>query len=208
VETLRFDQAVVGLYLSPLALGLYVVGKAFTNLPRFMAGGVAAVAYPYVASYKERDRARRSMWRFFWLIIAITALVAIVLGGAADWLVNIFFGEEFSGAVGITHILLVNAFFISARIVLAAGARGAGQPSVGTFAEIASWLVLAPAIVITTTRWGAEGAAIALAISSGFSLLMLLGLVTVNKGKLGLDDQRFPIAEEMISQPSASYGLE
>jgi O-antigen/teichoic acid export membrane protein len=208
VETLRFDQAVVGLYLSPTALGLYVVGKAFTNLPRFLAGGASAVAYPYVSSHEERDQARRMMWRFFWLIIVIATLVVIALGGAADWLIETFFGTEFSGAVGITRILLVNALFISARLVLAAGARGAGQPSLGAFAEIASWVVLIPAMIISAPRWGAEGAAIALAISSGFSLLFLLGLVTANRGRLALDDQRFPDVEEMIGQPSASYGLE
>ncbi len=208
VETLRVDQAVVGLYLSPAALGLYVVGKAFTNLPRFLAGGVGAVAYPYVAGNQSRDQARRTMWRFFWFMTVIAAVVAIVLGGAADWLVNAFFGEEFSGAVGITYILLINAFFLSARIVLAAGARGAGQPSVGAYAEIASWLVLAPALVIATPKWGAEGAAIALAISSGFSLVFLLGLVTIKQGKLGLEDQRFPEVEKTKSQPSAPYGLE
>jgi O-antigen/teichoic acid export membrane protein len=208
VETLRFDQAVVGLYLSPSALGLYVVGKAFTNLPRFLAGGMSAVAYPYVSSHSERVHARRMMWRFFWFILLIAALVVIALGGAADWLIETFFGSDFSGAAGITRILLANAFFVSARIVLAAGARGAGQPSLGSFAEIASWVVLIPAMIITTPKWGAEGAAIALAISSGLSLLFLLGLVTINRGRFALDDQRFPAVDERISQPSASYGLE
>jgi len=149
VETLRVDQAVVGLYLSPAALGLYVVGKAFTNLPRFLAGGVGAVAYPYVASNQSRDQARRMMWRFFWLVIAIAALVVIALGGAADWLVNAFFGEEFSGAVGITHILLINAFFLSARIARGRPAErrrlcrnrflvGVGSSSYDSYAEMGS----------------------------------------------------------------------
>ena len=45
LETLRLDQAIVGLFLSPTALGLYVVGVSFTNLPRFIAQSIGFVAY-------------------------------------------------------------------------------------------------------------------------------------------------------------------
>ena len=34
VDSVRLDQAVVGLFLSPVALGLYVAAQAFTQLPR------------------------------------------------------------------------------------------------------------------------------------------------------------------------------
>src|SRR5436190_2109755 len=42
-EVFRVDQAVVGLFLSPAALGVYVVGLAFTNLPKFFAQGIGQV---------------------------------------------------------------------------------------------------------------------------------------------------------------------
>src|SRR6202011_5572558 len=62
VQTFRVDQAVVGLFLAPVALGLYVVGLSVTNLPRFVALGVGWVAYPNIAGQADRGAAHRSMW--------------------------------------------------------------------------------------------------------------------------------------------------
>ena len=54
-----FDAAmavctVIGLFLAPAALGLYVVAQAFTNLPRFISESVGAVAYPNIAASADR----------------------------------------------------------------------------------------------------------------------------------------------------------
>ncbi len=49
IEYYRVDQAVVGLFLTPVALGLYSVALAFTNLPRSIANSLGVVAYPHVA---------------------------------------------------------------------------------------------------------------------------------------------------------------
>ena len=56
VDALRLDQAIVGLFLTPVALGLYVVAEAFTILPRLVGSSVGLVAFPQVAA---RARSRR-----------------------------------------------------------------------------------------------------------------------------------------------------
>ena len=50
VDVLRPDQVVLALFLSPSALGLYVVGLAFTNLPYFIAKSVGLITFPWVAA--------------------------------------------------------------------------------------------------------------------------------------------------------------
>ncbi len=82
VETFRLDQAVVGLFLAPAALGLYVVGLAFANLPRFIAQSVGYIAYPRVAARKGEE-AWRELWQFFWLASGAAALV--VLRSSSAW---------------------------------------------------------------------------------------------------------------------------
>ena len=62
VDVLRPDQVVLALFLSPSALGLYVVGLAFTNLPYFIAKSVGLITFPWVASRTEQADARRTMW--------------------------------------------------------------------------------------------------------------------------------------------------
>src|SRR5215204_2355084 len=94
VETFRLDQAVVGLFLTPAALGLYVVGLAFANLPRFIAQSVGYIAYPRVAARRGED-AWRELWQFFWLATGLSAFVVFMLELGVGWLVPGFFGDEF-----------------------------------------------------------------------------------------------------------------
>src|SRR5262245_24743165 len=79
IDALRMDQALVALFLTPVALGLYVVGGVFTNLPRIVAVSVGMVAYPHVASQGDPVAARRSVWRYFFLGIAMSGAVVAVL---------------------------------------------------------------------------------------------------------------------------------
>jgi len=176
VETFRLDQAVVGLFLTPAALGLYVVGLAFSNLPRFIAQSVGYIAYPRVAA-RRGEEAWRELWQFFWLASGAAALVVLVLELGVEWLVPAFFGDDFSGAVVLTRILLIGALFLSARRVLTDGAQGLGRPGLGTIAEVSSWVFLLPALGIFAPLWGARGVAVALAVSSALSFLVLLGLL-------------------------------
>ncbi|HEX2050681.1 MAG TPA: lipopolysaccharide biosynthesis protein [Actinomycetota bacterium] len=176
VDTFRIDQAVVGLFLSPAALGLYVVGLAFTNLPRFMAQSMGMVAYPHVAAQTSAPAARRSTWAFFYAAAAACAAVVAALEIAAPQLVTGFFGDDFAGATTVTRILLLSALFAGARRVLADGARGAGRPGLVTVGELASWAVLAPALALLAPRWGLAGVAWALVASSAAGLAVSVAI--------------------------------
>jgi O-antigen/teichoic acid export membrane protein len=177
IETFRLDQAVVGLFLSPAALGLYVVGLAFTNLPRFLAESIGMVAYPHVAAMPDVDSARRALWRYLGATVALSFMVVAALEGLAGWLVPFFFGNEFADAVPVTRILLIGALFLSARRILTEAARGVALAAEGSIAEAASWLVLLPSLLLLVPPWGIEGVAAAVALSSAFSFAVLVTLV-------------------------------
>lgn len=177
VETFRLDQAVVGLFLSPAALGLYVVGLAFANLPRFLAQSIGFVAYPRVAAHEHGRAARAELWHFVWVTVVVCSAVVGALELAAGALVPLFFGDAFSDAVGVTRILLVNALFLAVRRILTDGAQGLGRPGLGTAAEAASWLFLLPGLAALTPLFGVEGVALALTIASGLALAVLAWLL-------------------------------
>jgi O-antigen/teichoic acid export membrane protein len=177
IESFRLDQAVVGLFLTPVALGLYVVAQAFTNLPRLVAASIGMVAYPQVAAHSDPAAARRAVWRYFFLGVALSTLVVGALEIASGELVTLFFGSEFSGATPIARILLVGFLFMAARRVLTDGVTGLGYPGLGTISEVASWILLVPTLAILLPLLGVEGVALALTISWGGSLLLLLALV-------------------------------
>lgn len=169
-----FDQVIIGLFLPPAALGLYVVGLAFTNLSRFIAQSIGMVAYPNVAGRADVTDARGAMWRFFMVGIAASTAVVGVLQLSIDRLIPWVFGESFSGAVPIARILLVGVLFSGARRVLGDAARGANQPLAGTVGELASWVVLIPGLAVLTPVFGIQGVATAIVLSSLTSLLVVL----------------------------------
>jgi O-antigen/teichoic acid export membrane protein/O-antigen ligase len=182
VDVVRLDQAVVGLLLSPVALGLYVVAQAFTYLPRVVATSIGVVAYPQVAAELDRDAARRAMWRFFFVGFALSALVVGALELMAGELISLFFGEDFTEATTIAQILLLASLFMAGRRVLTDGINGLGYPGFGTIAEVTSWILLLPGLAILLPWLGAEGVALALAISWGASLLLLIAFAVIAGG--------------------------
>ena len=179
IESFRLDQMVLVIFLAPAALGLYVVGLAFTNLPRFIGQSVGMVAYPTVAAHTDGAAARRSMWRFLSATIVMSGSVAILLVLATGWLIPFFFGDEFRDAGRITQILLLGVILSSAKRALAEGMRGRGHPMAGTIAEVAAWFWLAPALAVAAPLWGARGVAGALSSSYAFSFGALLIIAAV-----------------------------
>jgi stage V sporulation protein B len=178
VESYRVDQAVVALFLSPVALGLYVVALAFTNLPRFIAQAVGQVAAPTVASRGTRDQARRTTWRFFWFAVPIYLPVIVGLWLLAPQLTLFFFGQEFADAAPLIRLLLIATALYCARRVLTDGARGAGYPGLGTIAEIVALVSVLPLFAAFVPLWETRGVAYALIGSSAIALsVMVVGLL-------------------------------
>lgn len=173
VEMFSADQAIVGLFVSPAALGLYVVATAFTNLPRFLAQSVGLVAYPSIAALPDRASMKASLWRFFLVTLALSAACVAVLELLVGTLIPLFYGTEFIDAVPLTRLLLVAAVFISCRRVLADGARGCGRPVLSSVAEAASWVSLLVLLPVLVPLFGVNGVAIAVVLSSATSFLVL-----------------------------------
>ncbi len=181
-ETFRLDQAVVGLFLSPAALGLYVVSLAFTNLPRFIGQSVGMVAYPRVASSADAVQARRATWRFVAFAGVLSLPVVGVLEILAGWLIRFFFGEEFASALPLVRILLIASVFWCLRWTLADAVRGAGLPALGSVAELASWVTLPLALAVLLPLGGIQGVALAMVISAVASVATLVtGFVAVSR---------------------------
>jgi len=176
IATFRLDQAVIGLFLAPRALGLYVAALSLTNLPDIIARGIGMIALPQVARSEDAHR-EQDMRRYLVFSIVLTGAVVLVLEILAGWLVPFFFGSEFEDAVVITRILLLGTFFWGVRRVLTDMTSGSGRPGLGSLAELISWLAVIPALAVLMPLWGVEGVAAAMAISSAASLVALLLLM-------------------------------
>jgi O-antigen/teichoic acid export membrane protein len=176
VDTFQLDQAVVGLFMSPALLGVYVVAVAFTNLPRFLGQSVGIVAYPTIANSADPVESRRHFRKFTLFTVAASLLIVAVIETTAGWLVPFCFGNEFNGAVPLVRILVVAAALTAVRRVLTEGLRGQGNPGIGSIAELVAWAVLVPAAVVFGSMWEAKGVAFAMVLSA------FAGLVAITLG--------------------------
>ena len=170
-EVFRVDQAVVGLFLSPAALGLYVVGVAFTNLPKFFAQGIGQVAYPIVASKRSRQEGLCTATRFMVIGLGIVTAVIVPLAVFSRTLVRFFLGPDFAGAAPVTRVLLIAALVYSARRILSDCFQGLGAPKVGSLGEVATWVGLAATLPILLHR-GIDGVAWSLLFASTVGLFV------------------------------------
>jgi O-antigen/teichoic acid export membrane protein len=179
-DQLQLDQAVAALLLPPFSLGLYVAAVAFTNLPRFIGQSVGMVAYPTAAKADSTREGRRTMWRFFAVAALASGLTVAALELLVGRLIDLFFGSTFDGATEPARILLLGSLCLALRRTLADGARGAGYPTVGTVAEVFSWVLLIPALVVFVSG-SATSVALALSVTSFTALVLLLGGLWVLK---------------------------
>jgi O-antigen/teichoic acid export membrane protein len=180
-ESFRVDQLVAGLFLGATSLGLYAVAAAFTTLSAVIAMSIGLVEYAHVAPQRDLVAGRRLILRYLTLTVflcsGIVGVLILVMPTLLPWL----FGEDFADAVPVARILLLAGIPLAARRILSDGLRGLGRPTAGTFAELASWLVLVPLLAILTPVFGITGVASAVAVSAcaGTALLgVLLARVT------------------------------
>jgi O-antigen/teichoic acid export membrane protein len=174
MESFRLDQVYIAAVLPPAALGIYVVGVAFTNIVRFIGQGIGSIAIPHVASLHERHAQLRSLWRFFALAVGLCGAITLALLVTIPWLVPLFFGKGFSGAVAVSQILVLGAFFLAIRRVLTEGARGYGMPTVGSVAEVAAFAWFVTAVLVVAPATNVQGIAWAFTSSAGFGFVVLL----------------------------------
>ncbi len=177
LEGFQLDQAIVGVFISQAALGIYVVAVAFTNLPRFVAQSIGMVAYPNVAANEDGQGPRRKIIAFTIMTLVLCGATVVVTELALPFLVPRLFGASFAPAVGVARILLISALLFGLRRVLSECARGAGRPALGSVAEAVSLALLVPCVLLFSGS-GAKGVALALVV------IGVAGVATVGVGLL------------------------
>lgn len=182
VENYRLDQIAIGLLATPTVLGLYVVGAAFSGLPRLIAQGVAVVVFPRAARHSGEHR-RRYAWRAALLGGSVVAATALALEPLVSRLVPALFGTDFVDAVPAAQVLLLGSVAFGVRRILSDASRGAGHTSSGSIAEGATFAILV-ALIAVLAPYGATGVAVAVSAAAWVGLSTLVVSLLVSRGPL------------------------
>jgi O-antigen/teichoic acid export membrane protein len=174
VDSFRVDQLVVGFLVSPRALGLYVVGAAFTNFGRMIAMFVGLSATPEIAAQTDYFERRRAVQRTLLLAGGVLTVVTVVIGAVVIVAIPILFGNSYKSSVPVAEILLVAGWLLSMKRITVDTMRGAGEARVGTTAEMLNLLLFLAACGPLGLLLGGPGVALALVFASAGGSLVLV----------------------------------
>jgi O-antigen/teichoic acid export membrane protein len=197
VSAYRLDQAIVGLFLAPAALGRYVVAVSFTNLPRFISTSIGAMAYPTVASRHDPGAIRSAIVRYLTASLAACAVIVVPCFVFASPLVTTLFGDSFASAASVLRILLISSVLVAAQRVLIDCARGLNRPTIGSVSEVALLATLIPLAALLVPLAGVKGMAWAV-VAAAF-----VGLAIAVRGVIG-----GPREIEPEAQPETEGGVD
>jgi O-antigen/teichoic acid export membrane protein len=174
VDTFRIDQLVVGFLLSPRALGIYVVGAAFTNFGRMVATYIGVSATPEIAACSNPLDRHRAVQRTLLLAGGVLTVLTIALGSLVIVAIPVLFGNAYRSAIPVAEILLVAGWLLSMKRIAVDTMRGVGEARVGTRAEAVNLGVFLAACVPLGLLLGDPGVALGLVVASACGSLVLL----------------------------------
>lgn len=190
IDTFRIDQIVVGIFLSPAALGVYVVAQAFTNIPKFIAQSVGLIAFPQLASLGTSEKSRASIGYFLLTANILVLPLGVVVVVFMPLIVRVLFGEGFADATPIARVLIFAAVVAANRRLVGEILRGLGMPQLSTFVEIASLSTFGLSAALLIPGFGAFGMALTVLITHAVGCLMSLLLLVRHIRRTTLNSRR------------------
>jgi antigen flippase len=174
VDSFRIDQLVVGFLISPRALGIYVVGAAFTNFARMVAVNIGLSSTPEVAAHATALERHRAVQRTLILACGVLTLVTIGLGLFVIVAIPVLFGNAYRSSILVAEILFVSGWLLCMKRIAVDAMRGAGEARIGTRAEIVNLTLFLIACGPLGLLLGGPGVALALVFASAGGSLVLL----------------------------------
>lgn len=181
---LRVDQLFMSIFLSPTALGIYVVAVAVSSLVLLLPNTLSVIAFSDLANCHDPSAQHQKFGQLVRLsgILAIFGLIALRI--LSPWVIQIFFGPNYLSALTTIWILGLGMIFLSVNMVLAAGFKAYGLPLIPSFAELTSFFVLLLFLPFLLPRYGIVGVALSALLAycasftfNAYSLNRQLGLV-------------------------------
>ncbi|MEK8090148.1 oligosaccharide flippase family protein [Thermithiobacillus plumbiphilus] len=168
----QLDRVLVLGLLSPAAMGLYVVAVSLARTLSSLISPISNVLLPKTAG-RAPDEILAVTGRTVRATLALTGAVALPLGLLAPWVLELLYGPGFVEATQVFRILLLDAIFASAGMVLAQAFLAVGKPGFVSILQGVSLILTVILVMLLTPRFGLTGVASAMLISTILRLLMI-----------------------------------
>ena len=194
---LRLDQMLIAGFLSPAALGLYVVAVSWSGISGMALSAVGPVLFQRMAAEPEVVHARAIFGQATRAAVVVGAATAVAFACVTPALMTALYGSAFRACVPAALILVGANAIAMTNNVLEDGLRGLGDPRAILRAELLGLIVTAAALALLLGPLGIIGAAIASVV--GYAGVSAGLAVSLKRHGVTLDDTFRPRAADIAN---------
>ncbi|GLR17576.1 oligosaccharide flippase family protein [Portibacter lacus] len=176
----RLDIWFIELYVGLKSLGIYALASQLTNFLLLVAAPIEEVLKPYLITL-DREEGNTIFVRYFKLIFYFISVLAALLFLISPYLINVLFGEEFSGATTPLRILCLGVVFVNIKRVFLNYNRAYNELDINIWAQWTGVLMTVILDVLLIPKYGLKGAAWASLMAYGISALILMTVFLIRQ---------------------------
>ncbi|MEP7342032.1 MAG: oligosaccharide flippase family protein [Acidobacteriota bacterium] len=171
--SLQIDQVLVIGFLSPEAMGTYVVALSLSRMLLLFQQSVVMVLFP-----KLTGRPAAEVIALTGRVARISTVMTLLVGGVVmlwgQWMLRLLYGAEFATATNLLRLLTLEAIITSTALVLAQAFMALGKPGTVTVLQGVGLALSVPLMLVLIPRYGLLGTGLALAISAAVRLVLMM----------------------------------
>jgi O-antigen/teichoic acid export membrane protein len=184
---IRGDRLVLGALATSGAVGIYGVAGTFTELLWLIPGGVAQIVFRRASLRGSRAEYRRKRT----ITLLCTLFSGIALASCAHWIIPLLLGNAYTGAVGLSYVLIVASLPMASYQLDVAVLNGIGRLKYAGAATTVGSAVLLGGCVLLIPDWGAMGAAVASLVAyTAMAIVARVGCVSASRSTTWVDEPK------------------
>ncbi len=154
----RIDVWFIELFTGIKNLGIYALASQMTNFLLLFVDPLEEVLKPYLIDM-EREKGNIVFVQYFRLIFYLITILCIILFLCSPWIIPLFFGQDFIGAVVPLKILSIGIIFVSWKRMFITYNRAYNDLTINIWAQWAGVVITIILDVILIPQYGIIGAA-------------------------------------------------
>ncbi len=171
----RSDLFFVNFFLGPAAAGVYMIAVSLVEQLWLISQAVSTVILPRLSSMNNDEDGRRALTPLIArLVFLITLVAALGLAFFVSMLIEVLFGEAFSGAVNVVLFLLPGVVFLACGRVLANDLAARGLVHINLYLAIGILVINIAGNLLLIPVYGIVGAAMATSVAYSINFLIRL----------------------------------
>ncbi len=173
----RFDRYLVGLYLTPAAVGFYSVAATATELLRILPTSIGNVLVHRLAALRYGHDKSYMVYRVALTASAVPVIILLVVG---NWLLVTIFGVAYVASVDAFRILLFGEIAVASFLIDSSQLMGRGDVGRASLSAAVGLIIVTSLDLILIESHGIEGAA--WASIAGYAFMAVLARYFVVRG--------------------------